>query len=245
MAGLQVQADAVVEGEALAAGVGHCVARPGGPQQLLVLQPRRSRAGLPLSAAPVRLNVLPRPLGRPSDVERLEPTCSAAQTVRDGGRPLPIAGQRAGLGVSRQVILNKAGSGTSVQGARGLCGTAEAVLGNCLQRPAAEPADGGRAPPGTPAALRAGRAPGRGTGGGRSCATVNEDASGARLQPAPVLLSRWWGNEPLPGSAGPQSHLIHHKPLLPGRFCTVQRGAAAPPAPACARLAKLSARRIL
>ena len=39
VAGLQVQADAVVEGEALAAGVGHCVARPGGPQQLLVLQP--------------------------------------------------------------------------------------------------------------------------------------------------------------------------------------------------------------
>ena len=35
MAGLQVQADAVVEGEPLAAGVGHCVARPGGPQQLL------------------------------------------------------------------------------------------------------------------------------------------------------------------------------------------------------------------
>ena len=39
MAGLQVQADAVVEGEPLAAGVGNCVARPGGPQQLLVLQP--------------------------------------------------------------------------------------------------------------------------------------------------------------------------------------------------------------
>ena len=39
MAGLQVQADTVVEGEPLAAGVGHCVARPGGPQQLLVLQP--------------------------------------------------------------------------------------------------------------------------------------------------------------------------------------------------------------
>ena len=37
------------------------------------------------------------------------------------------------------------------------------------------------------AALRAGRAPGRGTGGGRSCATVNEDAPGARLQPAPAL----------------------------------------------------------
>ena len=50
-----------------------------------------------------------------------------------------------------------------------------------------EPADGGRAPPGAPAALRAGRAPGRGTGGGRSCATVNEDASGARLQSAPAL----------------------------------------------------------
>ena len=27
-----------MEGEALAAGVGNCVARPGGPQQLLVLQ---------------------------------------------------------------------------------------------------------------------------------------------------------------------------------------------------------------
>ena len=39
VAGVQVQADAVVEGEPLAAGVGHCVARPGGPQQLLVLQP--------------------------------------------------------------------------------------------------------------------------------------------------------------------------------------------------------------
>ena len=39
VAGLRVQADAVVEGEALAAGVGHCVAWPGGPQQLLVLQP--------------------------------------------------------------------------------------------------------------------------------------------------------------------------------------------------------------
>ena len=39
VAGLQVQADAVVEGEPLAAGVGNCVAGPGGPQQLLVLQP--------------------------------------------------------------------------------------------------------------------------------------------------------------------------------------------------------------
>ena len=36
--------------------------------------------------------------------------CSAAQAVRDGGRPLPVAGQGAGLGVSRQVVLNKAGS---------------------------------------------------------------------------------------------------------------------------------------
>ena len=45
--------------------------------------------------------------GRPA---RLRAPCSAAQTVRDGGRPLPVAGQRAGLGVSRQVILNKAGS---------------------------------------------------------------------------------------------------------------------------------------
>ena len=38
VAGLQVQADAVVEGELLADGEGN-VARPGGPQQLLVLQP--------------------------------------------------------------------------------------------------------------------------------------------------------------------------------------------------------------
>ena len=67
--------------------------------------------------------------------------CSAAQTVRDGGRPLPVAGQGAGLGVSRQVVLNKAGSAVPLVPprqphvlVRGLCGSAEAVLGNCLQR---------------------------------------------------------------------------------------------------------------
>ena len=43
-----------------------------------------------------------------------------------------------------------------------------------------------------PAALRARQAPGRGTGGGRSCATVQEDTLGARLQPAPALCVRWW-----------------------------------------------------
>ena len=37
VAGLQVQADAVVEGEPLAAGVGHCVARPGGPRHSFVI----------------------------------------------------------------------------------------------------------------------------------------------------------------------------------------------------------------
>ena len=41
---------------------------------------------------------------------RLRAVCTAAQAVRDGGRPLPVAGQGAGLGVSRQVVLNKAGS---------------------------------------------------------------------------------------------------------------------------------------
>ena len=67
--------------------------------------------------------------------------CSAAQTVRDGGRPLPVAGQGAGLGVSCQVILNKAGSAVPLVPprkahvlVRGLCGSAEAFLGNCLQR---------------------------------------------------------------------------------------------------------------
>ena len=66
---------------------------------------------------------------------RLRAVCSAAQTVRDGGRPLPVAGQRAGLGVSRQVILNKAGSAVPLVPprkahilVRGLCGSAEAVL---------------------------------------------------------------------------------------------------------------------
>ena len=61
-----------------------------------------------------------------------------------------------------------------------------------------EPADGGRAAPGTPAALRVGRAPGRGTGGGRSCAIVNEDAcfnQRPRFEQVVGYLER---NEPLP-----------------------------------------------
>ena len=53
-----------------------------------------------------------------------------------------------------------------------LVGRAQAGAGGAAAPGRREPADGGRAPPGTPAALRAGRAPGRGTGGGRSCATV-------------------------------------------------------------------------
>ena len=67
---------------------------------------------------------------------RLSAVCSAAQTVRDGGRPLPVAGQGAGLGVSRQVVRNKAGSAVRLVPPRqphvlirGLCGSAEAVLG--------------------------------------------------------------------------------------------------------------------
>ena len=53
VARLQVQADAVVEGEALAAGVGHCVARPGGPQELLVL------SNMPLSSLTLSGSTLP------------------------------------------------------------------------------------------------------------------------------------------------------------------------------------------
>ena len=78
---------------------------------------------------------------------------------------------------------------------------AQAGAGGAAAPGRREPADGGRAPPGTPAALRAGRAPGRGTGGGRSCATVNEDAPGARLQPAPAfeqVVGYLERNEPLP-----------------------------------------------
>ena len=65
-------------------------------------------------------------------------------------------------------------------------------------------------PPGTSAALRARRAQGRRTRSGRSCATVNEDPSGPRLQPAPALRA---GCGPpgaeraaAPGPAGPQGH---------------------------------------
>ena len=59
---------------------------------------------------------------------RLSSVCSAAQTVRDGGRPLPVAGQGAGLG--RQVVLDKAGSAVPLVPprkahvlVRGLCGS--------------------------------------------------------------------------------------------------------------------------
>ena len=69
---------------------------------------------------------------------RLRAVCSAAQAVRDGGRPLPVAGQRAGLGVSRKVVLAEAVSSLVPPRkahvlVRGLCGSAEAFLGNCLQ----------------------------------------------------------------------------------------------------------------
>ena len=95
----------------------------------------------------------------PQDVPQLQLAAAAAEALpRTGG----------GAGLQQLVGRAQAGAGGAAPGRR-------------------EPADGGRAPPGTPAALRAGRAPGRGTGGGRSCATVNEDAPGARLQPAPAL----------------------------------------------------------
>ena len=88
------------------------------------------------------------------------------------------------LAAAAAEALPRTGGGAGLQQ---LAGRAQAGTGGAPAPGRREPADGGRAPPGTPAALRAGRAPGRGTGGGRSCATVNEDASGARLQPAPAL----------------------------------------------------------
>ena len=88
------------------------------------------------------------------------------------------------LAAAAAEALPRTGGGAGLQQ---LVGRAQAGAGGAAAPGQREPADGGRAPPGTPAALRAGRAPGRGTGGGRSCATVNEDAPGARLQPAPAL----------------------------------------------------------
>ena len=77
-------------------------------------------------------------------------------------------------------------------GLQQLVGRAQAGAGGAAAPGRREPADGGRAPPGTPAALRAGRAPGRGTGGGRSCATVNEDTPGRTASTSARALSRWW-----------------------------------------------------
>ena len=88
------------------------------------------------------------------------------------------------LATAAAEALPRTGGGAGLQL---LVGRAQAGAGGAAAPGRREPADGGRAPPGTPAALRAGRAPGHGTGGGRSCATVNEDAPGARLQPAPAL----------------------------------------------------------
>ena len=54
VAGLQVQADAVVEGEPLAAGVGHCVARPGGPRSSAACRCPASLRPAPLPPRPQR-----------------------------------------------------------------------------------------------------------------------------------------------------------------------------------------------
>ena len=71
---------------------------------------------------------------------RLSAVGRAAQTVRDGWRALTVACQGAGLGVSCQVVLDEAGSAVALVPprqphilVRGLGGSAEAVLGNCLQ----------------------------------------------------------------------------------------------------------------
>ena len=85
-----------------------------GPAYDLRRRLRRARTGQHVQA-----HVLSRVLGqlRAESLRGCKPrgpclsaVCSAAQAVRDGGRPLPVAGQGAGLGVSRQVVLNKAGS---------------------------------------------------------------------------------------------------------------------------------------
>ena len=138
---------------------------------------------------------------QPKDVSELRPAAAAAEApTRAGG----------GEGLQRLAWRAQAGPrGAAAPGRR-------------------EPADGGRAPPGTPAALRARRAQGRRTRSGRSCATVNEDPSGPRLQPAPALRAGCGlpGAEraAAPGPAGPQGHHVRHEPLLLGRFRPVQRG---------------------
>ena len=72
-----------------------------------------------------------------------------------------------------------------------------------------EPADGGRAPPGTPAALRARRAPGRGTGGGRSCATLNVlPRPGPQPQPPPQIIGRPSDVERLLDEAGQRAQEV-------------------------------------
>ena len=76
-----------------------------------------------------------------------------------------------------------------------------------------EPADGGRAPPGTPAALRAGRA-----WNGRRTKLRN----GKEMK---TLRAHGFNQRPR------FEQVVGHKPLLPGRFCTVQQGSQ-PSAPA-------------
>ena len=100
-----------------------------------------------------------------------------------------------------------------------------------------KPADGGRAPPGTPAALRAGSAPGRRTGGGRSCATVNEDAPGVPAEAtdkdvrplrggtkgtAEPALTTWETPRPAPWAGA----ALYHGP--PAQHCRRRSGGSGP-----------------
>ena len=83
------------------------------------------------------------------------------------------------------------GPSTTGAGLQQLARRAQAGAGGAAAPGRREPADGGCAPPG--------RAPGRGTGGGRSCATVNEEAHGFNQRPRfEQVVGYLERNEPLP-----------------------------------------------
>ena len=71
-----------------------------------------------------------------------------------------------------------------------LAGRAQASAGGATAPGQREPADRGRAPPGTPAALRARRAPGRGTGSALLLSCVSQPVVPPLA--VPPLLVPWW-----------------------------------------------------
>ena len=121
------------------------------------------------------------------------------------------------LAAAAAEALPRTGGGAGLQQ---LVGRAQAGAGGAAAPGRREPADGGRAPPGTPAALRAGRAPGRGTGGGRSCATVGYLE---RNEPLPLdqpdrkatsfITSHFYLDDFVQSSEDPNPQPLQHTPL--------------------------------